>query len=109
MRYSTSGANWGQFTIDDVLGTYRREPVENAWHVGNIRILPQLSWRNTAAVSWNLQDDLANGKLLTGPDCPYYGSFNGKKFQIVLTRDLNGDLTAQIVGFAFNGELYEKQ
>lgn len=59
-------------------------------------------------MDWNLQDDLASGDLLTGPDCPYYPSWGGRKFDVVLARDALGDLLNEIVGFAFNGELYER-
>jgi hypothetical protein len=49
------------------------------------------------------------GELPTGPDCPYYGSHLGQQFQIVLERDAIGDLTSQVRGFAFVGEVYELQ
>jgi hypothetical protein len=111
-RYSTVGAPWDQLTIDDLYGTYQRNPVLNAWHIGDIRYRvsgPWVEWLNTAGVRWRLHDDILNGRLLTGPDCPYYSYFNGRKFNILLERDLLGDLTAQIRGFAFMGEVYERQ
>ena len=108
LRYATEGAPWSELTLATLLGTYRHEPVQNPWHVGDIRFAGlQLQWRNTAPVSWNLYDDLARGALLTGPDCPYYPS--GKQFDIVLERDSQGDLTPQVRGFAFQGGLYERQ
>jgi hypothetical protein len=106
LRYATAGAPWSQITLAQLLGTYRREPVQNPWHVGNIQLGPQLEWRNTAGVEWSLTDDIANGRLLTAPDCPYYGQWNGRKFDIVLERDANGDLTSTVRGFGFVGELY---
>jgi len=110
LRYATAGAPWDQLTIADLLGTYQREPVENPWHIGDIRFAgPQLEWRNTAPVRWNLQDDLAHGALLTGPDCPYWSLASGKKFNVVLERDALGDLTTTIRGFSFLGELYQRQ
>jgi hypothetical protein len=60
-------------------------------------------------VSWNLFDDLLEGQLLTGPDCPYFGQPLGNAFQVVLERDAMGDLTTQVRGFAFGGGLYERQ
>ena len=110
LRYATADAPWDQLTINDVLGTYRRDPVQNAWHIGDILFSgPQLQWRNTASVSWNLDEDILHGVLATGPDCPYYDSFLGRRFNIVLARDAIGDLTSQVRGFAFMGELYTRQ
>lgn len=110
LRYATAGAPWAQLTIDDLLGTYHHDPVQNPWHIGDIRFVgTQLKWRNTAPVSWNLYDSLLDGTLLTGPDCPYYGQPLGNEFQIVLERDALGDLTTEVRGFAFGGGLYERQ
>lgn len=110
LRYATADAPWGELTIDDVLGEYRREPVENPWHIGDIRIdSTQLEWLNTAPVSWDLFDDLGNGRLLTGADCPYIDFPKGDRFAIVLARDEIGDITTEITGFEFLGELYERQ
>lgn len=110
LRYATAGAPWAQLTLDDVLGTYHRDPVQNPWHIGDILFTgPQLRWRNTASVSWNLYEDLLHGVLATGPDCPYYGSPSGQKFSLVLERDALGDLTPAVRGFGFSGELYERQ
>lgn len=109
MRYATPPGTWSQLTINDVFGTYHREPFENAWHGGDIVANPTLRWRNTAGVRWNLQEDLAHGNLLTGPDCPYFDLESGKQFRIVMDRDQNGDLLGTIQGFAFTGELYERQ
>lgn len=109
LRYATAGAPWDQITLVQLLGTYRREPVQNPWHVGDIRIGPGLEWRNTAGVRWDLSDDVAHGRLPTGPDCPYYGLWNGRTFDIVLERDAMGDLTSVVRGFAFTGELYLRQ
>jgi len=110
LRYSTAGAPWDQLTLTDLLGTYRREPVLNPWHIGDIQLAgAQLQWLNTAPFSWNLENDIPNGRLLTGPDCPYYGSYAGSKFDIVLARDALGDLTTEVEGFSFLGELYQLQ
>lgn len=110
LRFATADAPWAQLTIDDLLGTYRHEPVQNPWHIGDIRFVgTQLEWRNTAPVSWNLFDDLPHGILATGPDCPYYGQPSGDRFNIVLERDALGDLTTDVRGFAFQGGLYERQ
>jgi hypothetical protein len=110
LRYATADAPWDELTIDDVLGEYRREPVENPWHIGDIELEgAQLQWHNTAPVTWTLFEDFASGRLLTGPDCPYYNSPNGRSFDLILARDEIGDLTTDITAFSFLGELYERQ
>lgn len=111
LRYATPSATYSQLTVADLLGTYQREPIENPWHVGDIRFVAggQLVWRNTAAVQWNLYPSLATGALLTGPDCPYYTLPLGQQFRVVLKRDACGDLTTEVDGFGFNGELYRRQ
>ena len=110
LRYATAGAPWDELLPADLVGTYRREPVQNPWHVGDITVFGQgFRWTNTAPVGWGLADDVLNGRLLTGPDCPYYGTPLGNSHDIVLERDDLGDFTTQVRGFSFNGELYEKQ
>jgi len=105
---SNHDAPWDQLTIDDVQGMYQHEPVINDWHIGYIQFSgTQLEWHNTAGKQWNLEADLVNGQLLTGPDCPYYGQY-GDMFQVVLQRDPMGDLTKEVRGFEF-GSLYELQ
>jgi hypothetical protein len=110
LRFATAGAPWNQLIVTDLLGTYRHEPVQNPWHIGDIRFAgPQLQWRNTAPVSWNLYEDILHGVLTTGPDCPYYTDPAGRQFHIVLERDALGDLTTEVRGFAFLGGLYQRQ
>ncbi len=110
LRYATAGAPWDQITLGQVLGTYHRNPIQNPWHIGEIRFSgPQLQWRNTAPFSWNLYPDLLNGRLATGPDCPYYTAPNGQRFDIVLERDALGDMLPVIRGFGFLGDLYRRQ
>jgi hypothetical protein len=108
LRYATADAPWDELTIDDVLGEYRRKPVENDWHTGNIQLAgAQLEWLNSAGVSWDLSEDLLEGRLLTAPDCPYYGRPNGQSFELILSRNAIGDITRDVVAFSFLGELYE--
>ncbi len=109
LRHATAGAPWHAITVADLLDTFTREPVLNPWHIGDIRYDgSQLEWLNTAGVSWNLTPDLANGRLTTGPDCPYFSLWNGKAFRVELERDALGDLTTEVEGFTFLGELYGK-
>jgi hypothetical protein len=110
LRYATADAPWQDLVLTDVMGEFRREPVQNNWHIG--RIEPSgsgLKWTNNAGVSWLLSPDLLEGELLTGPDCPYYAPPNGTKFSIVLKRDGMGDLTNEVEGFSFSGEIYTQQ
>jgi hypothetical protein len=108
LRYETAGAPFDLLTPADVLGTHYRVPSTNGWHVGDIEPAgDQLRWRNSAGVSWSLTDDLANGRLLTGPDNPYAGNPAAEAFEIVLEREPEfGDLTTDVRGFRFLGELY---
>lgn len=108
MRHSTVGAPFDQFDVGDLLGDYVRSPVLNNWHLGAIQLSPQLEWQNQAGVDWNLQDDVANGSLPTGPDCPYFGTWFGREFGVALKRDALGDLLPQLRGIFFNGDLYER-
>ncbi len=109
LRYATDGAPWSQFDVGDLIGDYQRNPVQNLWHLGSIQLGPQLEWRNAAGVEWSLQDDLQGGRLLTGPDCPYFTTgWLGTKFDVVLERDALGDLLPVLEGFSFNGDLYER-
>ena len=108
MRYATAGAPWHLFDVGDLLGSYQRSPVLNDWHLGSIQLAPQLEWQNQAGVDWNLQDDVAHGRLPTGPDCPYFGTWSGSRFDVALERDALGDLLPVLSGFFFNGDLYER-
>lgn len=109
LRYATADARYDLLTPADVLGTHYRVPSTNGWHIGDIEPAgDDFRWRNSAGVSWGLADDLANGRLLTGPDNPYAGHPEGAAFHIVLEREPEfGDLTTDVRGFRFLGELYQ--
>lgn len=111
LRYAIDDAPFDQIGIGDVLGTYERHPILNAWHVGTIYQLAgnALLWTNQAGVSWTLQADLPSGALLTDTDCPYYGVPNGQQFNVLLEKDAIGDWLPAVDGFVFLGETYEKQ
>jgi hypothetical protein len=94
-------------TLAMVSGTYRRTPALNDWHTGTItNIRGQLKWTNKAGVSWSLTADLANGRLRTSEDNPYYklGRDDYREFRLVVSK-------GQITGFTFGGEgeVYERQ
>ena len=86
----------GAFELEEYLGRYRREPVENPWHEVTIELSDQsLRWRNQADVSWSLQ--LEGDQLRAGADCPY-----GAQALRIETR--GGELEA----LWFNGEPYRR-
>ena len=62
-----------------LVGSYRREPVENEWHEVTLTLEGDgLRWSNAAGVSWVLV--VARDELRTGPDCPYGESAVGVEF-----------------------------
>jgi hypothetical protein len=105
LRYATTGQ---VADLKSLPGFYQREPVDNEWHLGTIQLTPEMEWLNSAGVRWRLYDDLANGQVLTGPDCPYYGTWGGNRFFVVWQRNAFGDETDRLNGFSFNGEFYRK-
>jgi hypothetical protein len=117
LRYrGPDGDDFGRLTAESLVGTYRRSPVENDWHEGEIDAaskrlgkVKRLRWTNAAGVRWYLTPDLENGRLLTGEDSPYFDSdpVNGRSFEIVLRRGPDGRFVPEVVGFRFKGSLYE--
>ncbi len=65
------------FKIEDVVGTYRRNPVQNDYHVGTISLKPGSStvliWTNQAGVTWNLTPDFSQNVLLKVAQPPVEG------------------------------------
>lgn len=99
-----------QLSIDDVLGRYVRQPPANSWHSGEISVLGNgLQWENDGGASWPLDPNLADLKLLTNEQSPYFEADGGDAFILVLKRDENGSFIAEIEGFLFLGELYTRQ
>lgn len=101
--------------LDDLLGEYRHEPMQNDWHVGRLAREtvdghPALRWTNKAGVSWLLRPDLSVGLLRTGPDCPYFraGDPEASAFRLRLRRDQDGRWLQQVEGFVFGGGVYRK-
>ena len=83
--------------LDKLNGVYRREPVENDWHIVNIIVSNgQITWSNNAGVSWNIEN--RDGVLWTPSDSPYGERKIGIYFQT------NQD----ILGVLFKDELYSK-
>jgi hypothetical protein len=89
-------------SIEDIPGTYRHDPVQNGWHTGTIvRTGDKLQWVNKAGVKWSLTPDLANKKLVTGTDNPYY-----KDGIREFTLNVVG---GRITGFKFGTATYNRQ
>jgi len=98
-------------TPADIAGTYRREPVENDWHVGKLTVGRDdrtVLWRNRADASWRLHLDTASGRLVSGPDNPYFDTVAelARDFTLVLEENPRGRPT--VTGFRFQGELYRR-
>ncbi|HSH94473.1 MAG TPA: hypothetical protein VK968_10030 [Roseimicrobium sp.] len=73
---TSSGSTFAQ-TVESLVGTYRRMPVENGYHEGTISVKPgsdgkTLQWKNKAGVTWNLFPDLSKGVMRTDKTNPYF-------------------------------------
>ena len=102
--------------LEDIVGEYQHDPVENDWHMGKLEPAqiagrPALRWTNKAGVSWILRPDLPRGLLLTGADCPYYDAAHpeASAVRIQLRRDASGRYEAAVEGFSFQGGLYRRK
>lgn len=74
---------------------------QNDWHIGSlVQDASGLSWRNKAGSVWKLTSDLAQLKLHTGPDNPYYAQ-GQRDIGIVVS---NG----QLAGININGAFYAR-
>jgi hypothetical protein len=85
-----------------VPGVYRRNPTENAWHIGSIMLENgRWRWANSAGAGWSLNPDPANQRLLTGPENPY-NKDGLTEFKLIV---VNGRVT----GFMFGSDVYTRQ
>ncbi len=90
-------------TVESLVGNYRREPVENPWHEGEIRIKPDsdgkvLEWMNKAGATWNLLPNLAHDMLRTDNSNPYFNDGGG---DFVLQIE-----DGEVIGFTFRNDDY---
>lgn len=95
-----------KLSIDELLGAYSLNNVQNDWHKG--RILKQGSryfWRNDANVQWEVSPNFMEGRLETGSDCPY----PGEDFFVELYQTVDGHYVPGTVALKFNGEMYRKR
>ena len=112
LRYAPAamGTYFRQLTNESVVGSYQRRPVQNGWHSGRIESTESgLVWRNDAGIVWRLVPDLARGKLLNGPDNPYFEQLSAKAFTLALRSDPEGNPLPAVRAFQFLGEEYELQ
>ncbi|MFT7582563.1 MAG: hypothetical protein ACI9MR_004245 [Myxococcota bacterium] len=90
-------------TAADLVGVYKRVPVENGWHEVTVFVDAegQLWWKNLAA-QWTLF--LAQGRLTTGADCPY-GVLD---VEVELLSDPEGAVYRFPDKLRFTGDSYER-
>ena len=107
LRNAVVDVSYEGLEVEDVLGRYQKIPVENPWHLGDVRLEgDQMSWLNDAGVSWNLTPMITEGRLETGPDNPYYDPEIPRHFRLVMGEDELGDPNETYEGFSFLGQLY---
>lgn len=86
---------------DELIGSYKREPVENGWHeVDIIKTNEIIIWQNTAGANWNLE--IINGKLWSPSDSPY----GEQKLGVIFTNVQ--EQSGRISYIYFNNEKYIK-
>jgi len=108
-----------QIEVEALVGSYRHEPVQNDWHVGEITVETRdpdghptvLRWTNQAGASWRLFPDPSALGLRTGEENPYYAEnpAGGRVFRTILRRDEQGDYLPEAAGFQFQGGFYALQ
>jgi hypothetical protein len=111
LRYTVPPEVLAKIAPAMLLGTYRRTPAETHWHEGRIVADKSgLVWVNQAGTSWRLEPESDRLILGTGGDNPYakFGLEGSRAFRIVLGRGASGEYLAEIAGFEFLGDLYEK-
>ena len=94
-----------ELSVDDLLGIYQRENPTTSAYTGIVqRWESRVVWTDADGTNWNLQPDLANQRLLVGPDCPYY--IEGDEIGFVFTTD-DGPDGPVVVGFEFRNRDYD--
>lgn len=92
-------------TVKSLVGKYQRDPVENPWHEGEIRIKPDsdgnaLEWVNKAGSTWNLLPDLAAGVLRSDKTNPYFA--DGGTDSVLQIED------GKVIGFTFRNDEFHR-
>lgn len=93
-------------SMDELIGSYSLDVVQNAWHEGNIiKENGTYFWKNKANVQWEVKPSFTEGKLITGKDSPY----PGKDFFLELYQTTEGDYYPGVVSLKYQSELYKKR
>jgi hypothetical protein len=99
-------AEFSTFSMNELLGPYSLDVIQNPWHEGNIiEENGAYFWKNSANVQWEVTPDFIEGLLVTGNDAPYIG----QDFLIELYRTVEGDFVPGAVALKFQGEFYKKR
>ena len=99
-------AKFNTFSMDELVGPYSQDVIQNSWHEGNIiKENGVYYWKNKANVKWKVTPNFAKGRLETGSDCPY----PGVNFIIQLYRTVEGDVVSGAVALKFNTGIFKKR
>ncbi len=99
-------AQYSTFSMEELLGSYSLDVVQNPWHEGDIiEENGAYFWKNNANVQWTVTPNFVEGRLETGNDCPY----PGEDFFISLYQTIEGDYIPGAVALKFNTESYKKR
>ncbi len=97
---------YSTFSMDELIGPYSLDVVQNPWHEGNIiNVNGAYFWKNSANVQWSVTPNFAEGRLETGNDSPY----PDQDFFIELYRTTEGDNVPGAAALKFNTESYKKR
>lgn len=103
---NTTKQEFTQLVMDELIGFYSLDNVQNTWHEGNIiKENGSYFWKNKANVQWQVTPHFTEGILKTGPDCPY----PGQDFMVQLYTSVEGDVYPGVVSLKFGGEFYKKR
>jgi hypothetical protein len=93
-------------SMDELLGPYSREVIQNDWHEGEIIFQNgNYFWKNKANVQWQVFPNFAEGKLDTGADCPY----PGLELFIDLYQNSEGNYISGVSALKFQTDPYKKR
>ncbi len=103
---NTQQAEFAQLSIDELIGSYSLDDIQNNWHEGNIlKESDKYFWRNKANVQWQVMPSFTEGRLKTGADCPY----PGQDFFLELYKSVEGDVYPGVISLKFGGGIYKKR
>ena len=116
MRRAKSCLSWDpESIIIQIKGHYRRSPVEEDWHQGEISGQDESGtylWKNKAGKSWRLSLDPERLVLGTDTDNPDFNTnkTNGREFRLVLKRhSKSGHSEYRVKGFRFKTDYLERR